>query len=352
MVPPSRETPAIQVISAGKLKRLARTLSVGIIRLARIHDTSNEDSVKLAAVLQVGLGPAETLPLEYQDFSDVFDEEAASQLPFDTKIQHSIPLEEGQTAPYGPIYPLSAEELRVLREYLDKFLARGWIRKSESPAGSPILFVPKKDGGLRLCVDYRALNKVTVKNRHPLPLISETLDRLSGAAVYTKFDLRDAYHRIPIADKDIWKTAFRTRYGHFEYAVMPFGLTNAPATFQAYINEALGDLLDTICVAYLDDILIFSATREEHAKHVRMVLERLRQFKLYVKLSKCQFSTQEVEFLGFIVNVDGVKMDPSRVQAIQEWPRPKSYHDIQVFPGLRQFLSWFYQALLTDSGTH
>ena len=159
---------------------------------------------------------------------------------------------------------------------------------------------------MRLCVDYRALNKVIIKNRYPLPLISETLDRLGGAAVYTKLDLRDAYHRIPIAEKDIWKTAFRTRYGHFEYTVMPFGLTNAPATFQAYINEALGDLLDVICVVYLDDILIFSKSETEHAEHVRQVLERLRQYSLYVKLSKCAFSVKEVEFLSFIVSIASV----------------------------------------------
>ena len=271
----------------------------------------------------------------------MFSEEGAAGLPFETKIQHTIPIEEGKDVAYGPIYALSAEELRVLREYLDKYLARGWIRKSESPAGAPILFVPKKDGGLRLCVDYRALNKVTIKNRHPLPLISETLDRLGGAAVYTKLDLRDAYHRIPIAEKDIWKTAFRTRYGHFEYTVMPFGLTNAPATFQAYINKALGDLLDVICVVYLDDILIFSKSETEHAEHVRQVLERLRQYSLYVKLSKCAFSVKEVEFLGFIVSTAGVKMDPSRVVAIQEWQRPKSYHDIQVFLGFVNFYRGF-----------
>ena len=154
-------------------------------------------------------------------------------------------------------------------------MRKGWITPSTSPAGAPILFVPKKDGTLRLCVDYRGLNAVTVKNRYPLPLITEILDRLVGAKFYTKLDLRDAYHRIRIRVGDEWKTAFRTRYGHFEYRVMPFGLTNAPATFQAYINTAMHGLLDEFCIVYLDDILIYSETEEEHRQHVCAVLERL-----------------------------------------------------------------------------
>ena len=174
---------------------------------------------------------------------------------------------------------------------------------------APILFVPKKDGGLRLCVDYRGLNSVTVKNRHPLPLITETLDRLCGSKVFTKLDLKDAYHRLRIKSGDEWKTAFRTRYSYFEYLVIPFGLANAPATFQAYINRALIGLVDVICVVYLDDILIYSAEPADHWKHVKQVLERLRQFQLYTNLKKCQFYTKRVEFLRFIVSTDNVSMD-------------------------------------------
>ena len=155
-------------------------------------------------------------------------------------------------------------------------MEKGWIRPSKSPAGAPILFVPKKDGSMRMCIDYRGLNKITIKNRFPLPLISELLDRLSHAKIFSKLDLRDAYHRLRIKEGDEWKTAFRTRYGHYEYRVMPFGLTNAPATFQSYIHQALGGLLDTICVVYLNDILIFSQSEEEHIKYVSIILERLR----------------------------------------------------------------------------
>ena len=188
-----------------------------------------------------------------------------------------------------------------MREYIQQALDKGWIRPSTSPAGAPILFVPKKDGGLRLCVDYRGLNAVTLKNRYPIPLVNEIMDRLSGATIFTQLDLRDAYHRIRIRKGDEYKTAFRTRYGHFEYQVMPFGLANAPATFQSYIHKALSDLLDTCCIVYLDDILIYSRTEAEHIQHVRMVLGRLWKYQLFCKASKCKFHTDTVNFLGFII---------------------------------------------------
>ena len=281
------------------------------------------------------------LPEAYASYADVFSEEGAAALPRNARVQHRIEVETGKQVPYGPIYPLSQRELSVLHDYIETNLTTGRIRASLSPAGAPILFVPKTDGSMRLCVDYRGLNKVTVKNRYPLPLLSEILDRLGGACVYTKLDLRDAYHRIPIAEEDIWKTAFRTRYGHFEYTVMPFGLTNAPATFQAYVNEALRGLLDQTCIAYMDDILIFSKSGEDHASHVREILERLRQYKLYAKLSKCEFHVDEVAFLGFRVGVAGVAMDKSRVLAIQSWPSPLTFRDIQVFLGFANFYRGF-----------
>jgi transposase InsO family protein len=281
------------------------------------------------------------VPNEYKDFLDVFSTDGAAALPRDARAQHEIELEEGKKPPYGPIYALSQRELEILREYLRQNLASGRIRRSTSAAGAPILFVPKADGTLRLCVDYRGLNRVTKKNRYPLPLLSEILDRVSGARYFTKLDLKDAYHRIPIAERDQWKTAFRTRYGHFKYTVMPFGLTNAPATFQAYINEALQGILDDCCVAYMDDILIYSRTAEEHATHVRSVLERLRKYSLYANLAKCEFWVQEVAFLGYRVGVAGVSMDKSKSEAIATWPRPGSFRDIQVFLGFANFYRGF-----------
>lgn len=301
-------------------------------------------AVICAGLSQLDLNGTDTnspnLPEGLRDLEDVFSNEEAGRLPPFKPGDHAIEL-DGQDPPYGPIYNLSQRELEVLRVYLDDAKSKGWIRESVSPAGAPILFVPKRDGGLRLCVDYRGLNKVTVKNRHPLPLISETLDRLQGAKRFTKLDLKDAYHRIRIREGDEWKTAFRTRYGHFEYMVMPFGLANAPATFQAYINRALAGLVDITCVVYLDDILIYSEKTEEHEHHVRQVLERLRQFQLYANRKKCEFYTEQVEFLGFIVTTDGVQMDNRRIVAIQDWPVPKTYREVQVFLGFANFYRRF-----------
>lgn len=281
------------------------------------------------------------LPSELEEYRDVFplDDEPARPLP--EGVEHAIDLEPGQRPPFRPLYNLSATELKALRDYLDKALANGWIKRSASEAGAPILFVPKKDGSLRLCVDYRGLNAISIKNRHPLPLISETLDRLGGASVFSKLDLKDAYYRIPIRPSDCWKTAFRTRYGHFEYQVMPFGLTNAPATFQGYINRALAGLVDCFCVVYLDDILIYSNSREEHVRHLCEVLSRLRKFGLYASRKKCDFFVTEVEFLGYMVSTAGVSMDTRRVATIQEWPEPKSFKDVQVFLGFANFYRRF-----------
>src|SRR5438045_107647 len=182
---------------------------------------------------------------------------------------------------------MSSAELRALHEYLKEALAKGWIHESKSPAGAPILFAPSKSGELPLCVDYRGLNAITIKNRYPLPLISELLDHPNGSVVFSKIDLRNAYHQIRIREGDEWKTAFRTRYGHFEYLVLPFGLTNAPATFHAYINCALRGLVDDFCVVYLDDILIFSNSEEEHYEHLKLVIECLRQAELYANPIQC-----------------------------------------------------------------
>jgi hypothetical protein len=290
------------------------------------------------------------LPPEYSDFADVASEDNSKELAVHSRNDLAINIAEGEVPPYQPLYGLSEAELVVLRKYLAEFMQRGWIRRSKSPAGAPILFAKKKDGSLRLCVDYRGLNKVTVKNRHPLPLIAESLERLAQAKIYTKLDIRDAYHRIRIKEGDEWKTAFRTRYGHFEYTVMPFGLTNAPAQFQAYMNEALAGLVDVTCIVYLDDILIFSNSKKEHVEHVREVLDRLRKAKLYVKLSKCEWHTDRTEYLGYVVTPEGVSIDPERVRTIQDWPLPASVRDIRVFVGFmnyyRRFIEGFSRIVL------
>lgn len=281
------------------------------------------------------------LPPEIAHRAAAFSEEAAKAPNTLDGAEHRIDLMEGKEPPQGTIYPLSPRQLDELAHYIRENLANGRIVESSSPAGAPILFVPKKDGTIRLCVDYRGLNKVTIKNRYPLPLISELMDRVAGARFFTKLDLRDAYHRIRFRRTDRWKTAFKTRYGQFEYTVMPFGLTNAPATFQAYINRALAGLLDVFCIVYLDDILIYSRNREEHTAHILQVLDRLEQFQLFAKQSKCSFYQERVEFLGFIIGRDGISMDPERVKAIEEWPPPESIRDIQVFLGFANFYRRF-----------
>lgn len=302
-----------------------------------------EGDIRLSPEVRCGAGTTEVLPEALHGFRDVFSEEAAGILPAHKDSDHAIDIEDGATPPHRPLYNLSQTELHVLREYIENALEKGWIQHSTSPAGAPVLFVPKKDGKLRLCVDYRGLNKITIKNRHPLPLIGETLDRLGGAHYFTKLDLKDAYHRIRIRKGDEWKTAFRTRYGHFEYLVMPFGLANAPATFQAYMNKALAGLVDITCVIYLDDILIYSRTKEQHLLDIKEVLLRLRKFGLYASLKKCFFFQEEVEYLGFIVGRQGTSMDPERVRTIEEWPKPTSYRELQVFLGFANFYRRFIE---------
>ncbi|EAL22396.1 hypothetical protein CNBB2750 [Cryptococcus deneoformans B-3501A] len=256
-------------------------------------------------------------------------------------LSTTYPSEEGKNPPFGPIYNLSETELEALREYLDENLKKGFIRPSESPAGAPILFVKKKDGSLRMCVDYRGINKITIKNRYPLPLIAELLDRLKSAKVFTKIDLRGAYNLLRIKAGEEWKTAFRTCYGHFEYLVMPFGLTNAPASFQHLMNHNFHDLLDIFVIIYLDNILIYSPDLETHQSHVIQVLDRLRQTQLYAKASKCEFHQTSVEFLGFVVSDQGLSMDTKKVKSITEWPTPRNLRDTQSFLGFCNFYRRF-----------
>ncbi|KAJ1572357.1 hypothetical protein NDA11_003445 [Ustilago hordei] len=284
---------------------------------------------------------AADIPKPYQHLRDVFDEVEADKLPHHTEHDLHLELIEGGKPPQGPLYLKGPKEMSELRRYLDENLEKGFIRPSKSPARSPVLFVPKKDGGLRLCVDYRGLNKITVKNRAPLPLIEEQLFLLRKARIYTKLDLRAAYNLIQIAKGDEWKTAFGTQLGLYEYLVMPFGLANAPAHFQSFINDIFRDIIGIYVVVYLDDFLIFSDTEEAHVKHVTEVLTRLRSNRLFAKLSKCEFHTKTVEFLGYIIKPTGIEMDPEKVCTVKEWPMPESIHDIQRFLGFANFYRRF-----------
>jgi len=287
--------------------------------------------------------PATILPEQYVDFLDVFSRKEADRLPPHRPSDHAIEIQSGKLdqLPKGALYGMSRNELQELDRYLKENLSKGFIRASKSEVASPVLFVKKPGGGLRFCVDYRGLNTITVKNRYPLPLISETLDRLSQAKIFTKLDIIAAFNKIRIKEGHEYLTAFRTRQGLFEYLVMPFGLCNGPATFQSYINEALQPYLDDFVTAYLDDILIYSDSELEHVVHVKRVLQRLREHGLQVDITKCNFHTTEVKYLGLIIGTDGVRMDPEKIRTITEWPPIQNVKDVQSFLGFANFYRRF-----------
>ena len=228
--------------------------------------------------------------------------------------------------------------MTALRQFLDENLRNGFIWPSNSSHGAPILFVKKKDGSLRLCVDFRGLNKISKKDRYPLPLISDLLDSPGKARIYTKIDLRHAYHLVRIREGDEWKTTFRTKYGSF---VMPFGLSNAPGAFQCFMNDVFADMLDVCVVVYLDDILIYSSDKATHRKQVKEVLRRLRKHGLYAKPEKCEFDRESVEYLGYILSPAGLTMASDKIQTIQDWPEPRRVKDIQSFLGFANFYRRF-----------
>ena len=271
------------MVSAASIQWL-RTRGRTRKRRVEVFAASMADINKALAVKQI-TDPQTTLPGWAKEYLDVFDRKKAEVLPpvRGTGVDHSIELEKDangkdKEAPWGPLYSMSRDELLVLRKTLTDLLDKGFIRVSSSPAAAPVLFVRKPGGGLRFCVDYRGLNQITRKDRYPLPLIYETLRNISKARWFTKLDVIAAFHKIRIAEGDEWKTAFRTRYGLFEWLVTPFGLANAPSTFQKYINHTLRDFLDEFCSAYVDDILIYtSGSREEHREHVRKVLQHLQE---------------------------------------------------------------------------
>ena len=277
-------------------------------------------------------------------YKDVFPSELPPGLPPSREVDHRIELIPGAVPQSRPTFRLSATELDELKKQLEELTKAGFIQPSKSPFGAPILFVKKKDGTMRMCVDYRALNNVTIKNSYPLPRVDELFDRLQGAKYFSKIDLRSGYHQIRIEPSDVPKTAFRTRYGHFEFLVLPFGLTNAPATFMHLMHQSFRPFLDGFVLVFLDDILIFSKTLEEHQTHVRQVLDVLRREKLYAKESKCEFFKTEVEFLGHHVGRDGVRMMEDKVKAVAEWPAPKNVRDVRAFLGT----AGYYRKFIKD----
>ncbi|GBG84928.1 hypothetical protein CBR_g39391 [Chara braunii] len=236
---------------------------------------------------------------------------------------------------------MSEEELRVLRAQLDDLLAKGWIRPSCSPYGALVLFARKKNKDIHLCIDYRKLNAQTIKNVGPLPRIDDLLERLGDAKYFSKLDLKSGYHQIEIQPRDRYKTAFKTQYGHFEWIVMPFGLTNAPTTFQAAMTTEFRDLLNRTILIYMDDILVYSQTLNEHLEHLRAILERLRIAKNKANQDKCEFAQQELEYLGHYVTPQGIRPLADKVQVIQDWPDLKCTTDVRSFLGLALYCMRF-----------
>ncbi|KAK3545854.1 hypothetical protein QTP70_016092 [Hemibagrus guttatus] len=281
------------------------------------------------------------IPACYSHFWDVFCPKKASKLPPHRPWDCAIDLIPGEPVPKGRIYSLTLPEEKAMEEYIKEALAQGYICPSTSPAASSFFFVAKKDGGLRPCIDYRALNKITVKFRYPLPLVPAALERLRGATVFTKLDLRSAYNLIRIRKGDEWKTAFVTPTGHYEYRVMPYGLANAPSVFQDFMHEVLRDFLHKFVVVYIDDILIYSRSMADHQRHVAEVLHRLRDHNLFLKAEKCLFHQPTVQFLGYVIDHSGVRMDEKKVTAVRDWPAPTTVKELQRFLGFANFYRRF-----------
>ncbi|GJT78853.1 putative reverse transcriptase domain-containing protein [Tanacetum coccineum] len=223
-------------------------------------------------------------------------------------------------------------DVRFFRNGARKGLTYGQmasLRPSSLPWGAPVLFVKKKDGSFRMCIDYRELNKLTVKNRYPLPRIDDLFDQLQGSSIYSKIDLRSGYHQLRVREEDIPKTAFRTRYGHYEFQVMSFGLTNAPAVFIDLMNRVCKPYLDKFVIVFIDDILIYSKSKKEHEEHLRQILKLLKKEELYAKFSKCEFWISRVQFLGHVIDCRGIHVDPAKIESIKDWASPKTPTEIR-----------------------
>jgi hypothetical protein len=282
------------------------------------------------------------------EFSDVFPEELPG-MPPDRDIEFVIELKPGTTPIYKTPYRMTTLELAELKEHVKKLLEKGFTRPSSSPWGAPVIFVPKMDGTQRLCMNYRALNEVTVKNKYPLPRIDDLFDQLCGVCVFSKIDLRSGYHQLKIRECDIPKTAFISRYGLYEYTVMSFGLTNAPTYFMYLMNKVFVEYLDKFVVVFIDDILVYSRSEEELEEHLCLALQKLRDNRLYAKLSKCEFWMKQVAFLGHVISKGCISVDPSKVRDVLSWNAPTSVGDIQSFLGLAGYYRRFIEGFLRIS---
>ncbi|KAL8098129.1 hypothetical protein AgCh_031048 [Apium graveolens] len=313
------------VVAVVQVKRLLRQGCEAY--LSRVVDTKKETPI------------LDEIPI-VREFPDVFPEELPG-LPPDREAEFFIDLIPGAEPVSKAPYRMAPIEMKELAKQLQELLDKGVIRPSVSPWGAPVLFVKKKDGSMRLCIDYRELNKLTIKNKYLLPRINDLFDQLKGACYFSKIDLRSGYHQLKIKPEDIPKTAFRTRYGHYEFLVMSFGLTNVPAAFMDLMNRVYKEYLDKFVIVFIDDILIYSKNPEDHATHLRISLQKLREKQLYAKFSKCEFWLTEVQFLGHVVSKEGIKVDPIKIKAVSKWEQPKTPMEIRSFLGLAGYYQWF-----------
>ncbi|GKE15905.1 putative reverse transcriptase domain-containing protein [Tanacetum coccineum] len=279
-----------------------------------------------------------------RDFPKVFPKDLP-RLPTMCQVEFHIELTPGAAPVARAPYRLAPAEMKELAEQLKELFDKGFIRPSSSPWGAPILFVKKKDGSFLMCIDYRELNKLTVKNRYPLPRIDDLFNQLQGSSIYLKIDLRSGYHQLRVREEDIPRTAFRTRYEHYEFRVMPFGLTNAPAVFMDLMNRVCKPYLDKFVIVFIDDILIYSRNEKEHEEHLKTILELLKKEELYAKFSKCEFWINTVKFLGHVIDSSRIHVDPAKIEAVKNWASPTTPSEIRQFLGLagyyRRFIKGF-----------
>ncbi|KAD6118682.1 hypothetical protein E3N88_09953 [Mikania micrantha] len=282
-----------------------------------------------------------------QAYPQVFPAEIPEGLPPLRTIQHKIDLIPGSILPNKPAYRSNPQETIEIRKQVETLLTKGLIRESLSPCAVPTLLVPKKNGEWRMCMDSRSINKITIKYRFPIPRLNDLLDELHGAVVFSKVDLRSGYHQIRIHEGDEWKTAFKTKEGLYEWLVMPFGLSNAPSTFMRLMNQVLRPFMGKFVVVYFDDILVYSRSIQDHQFHLQQLFETLKKEQLYGNLEKCEFFSQQVTFLGYVVSADGIQVDEKKVQAIRDWPVPQSMQQVRSFHGLASFYRRFVKNFST-----
>nr|KYP39326.1 Retrovirus-related Pol polyprotein from transposon 17.6 [Cajanus cajan] len=315
------------LVSAGQAEQLMRDGAECFMLFAALSIEIERDITRIEIV---------------NEFPEVFPDDVPG-LPPRRDVEFSIDLVPGAGSVSVAPYRMAPAELVELKKQIEDLLEKQMVRPSVSPWGAPVLLVKKKDGGARFCVDYRQLNKLTIKNKYRLPRIDDLMDQLRGASIFLKIDLRSGYHQITVKESDISKTAFRTRYGHYEYVVMPFGVTNALAVFMDYMNRIFRPFLDRFMVVFIDDILVYSRSLEDHREHLRSILEVLRERQLYAKLSKCEFWLSEVRFLGHVISVDGIAVDPAKVEAVIQWERPRTATEIRSFVGLAGYYQRFIE---------